>query len=1161
MEGGKDTRVTTLSRRLLALVTMAASALTYAQQPLIQHVEPVQITARPGLAEFDAYGRRFSLELKTNDRLLAKLPARRKAEISGIQVLRGRLAGQPGSWVRLTAFGGRVEGAIWDGTDLYAVGRYADVADALTTPMPVSQDQTVVFRLSDALNIFPQNFCAVAQSAGRAAADSSALEQYKSMVGELQMQALSVPVTKQMDIALIADGAFQATESPDVSGSLLARLNVADGIFADQVGLLLNAAQIQLVPADNDPFTTGDPEALLDQVSVYRAATPAVRSQAIAHLVTGKSLTGTTLGIARIGGVCSVDNGVSLSDGRLGSFFSGLIMTHEIGHNLGAEHDGDAAGACGGVGPGYIMWPSLDSSVRQFSQCSVSTMQQKISGSLCLTSASVADATVTLTPSVTTAELQTPMTLTATVTSAGANLVQGAHITFSIPATVNATSISASAGTCTLTPTPNCVLGDIPSGEQRTVTITVTPVAETPQVLVTTELTAANDRVLNNNTAFTEFAVVNNADASVSVLPGSASVRTGDPVDYMITIRSIRSAVVRNARIDLSPGGLNQVTYTPSVGTCTIFGSCQFGDLQPGATVTLAVHGVATSAGTYQHSIRLDTQNESGNNNFATFDLTIGASTNVSITGMAIATINVGATHTSEFVIRNTGGVRTATNVGVRLTSDFWAPIQTAVVTGGTCVVDSGYLANCQLGDMPVDDIRTVTVTVLAVDTHFSQLSGRVSADVDDKYIDNDATNGLQIRNPVDLGVFSIGGTSRVESREATDHVPIYSESTMAATDFVATVELPDSVRLTALALSGTACEIIDPRHGRCTAASLVHQMSRELLITAIGDAPGVYPVRVTISATGDADTSDNSAEYNVQVTPFADAGVTPINVPQYVFLGQVYQFETRLRTSYRDVPNVNFMVTYPVSVSITAPADLTGCVTERSVDNRYDTLLCLMALVPANTDRLLQFQLRGVSAGDGGRVTAQAWTSYDVNWDNNASDVPVQVVEDSDVAVELAGTSATAKVGTSLALPRITLRSTQATYDITLKVPIPAFASIKSVSSGWVCTGTTTLECGPVVLMPGTETSFDITLDTQQAGTFTSKVEVTAVNDTNAANNTADIAVTVNAIATPPSSPPAGSGGSGGGGGGRIDWLTALLLGLLLAHRAAKQSKSACSS
>ena len=29
------------------------------------------------------------------------------------------------------------------------------------------------------------------------------------------------------------------------------------------------------------------------------------------------------------------------------------------------------------VGPGYIMWPSLDSGVRQFSQCSVTTMQQE----------------------------------------------------------------------------------------------------------------------------------------------------------------------------------------------------------------------------------------------------------------------------------------------------------------------------------------------------------------------------------------------------------------------------------------------------------------------------------------------------------------------------------------------------------------------------------------------------------------------------------------------------------------------------------------------------------------------------------------------------------------------------------------------------------------
>ena len=180
----------------------------------------------------------------------------------------------------------------------------------------------------------------------------------------------------------------------------------------------------------------------------------------------------------------------------------------------------------------------------------------------------------------------------------------------------------------------------------------------------------------------------------MSELPGSASVRTGDPVDrHRSPSKPIPGAVVRSARIDLRLRGLNQVAYTPSVGTCTIFRqSCVLGDLslQPGARVTLlAVHGVAASAGTFRRSIRLDTQNEitaaATSRPLAT---TIDAfSSMFRVTGMAIATIKCGGHAHPQFVIRNTGGVRTATtNVGVRLTSDFWAPIRTAVVTGGTCV-------------------------------------------------------------------------------------------------------------------------------------------------------------------------------------------------------------------------------------------------------------------------------------------------------------------------------------------------------------------------------------------------------------------------------------------------------------------------------------------
>ena len=1135
---------------------MAAAA--SAQEMRIQFAEPVGIAAVAGTSEFDAYGRRFVLELASNDRLIAKLPAQRKAAMARYRLFRGTLSGQPDSWVRLTEFGGRLEGAIWDGHDLYAVTRYSEVAHALSTPIPAAPDQTVVFRLSDTVNAFPQSFCGVIDSEGGVSKDTNALNDYKSMIGEIRANALGTPVSKQMDIALIADRDFQEDESADVTGAMLARLNTADGIFADQVGLLLNASQVVLVPAGNDPFTTSVPQTLLDQVSTYRAATPVVRAAAIAHLITGKSLTEDTLGIATISGVCKVDGGVSLSVGWRGSFFSGLIMAHELGHNLGAVHDG-APGVCQGVGPGYIMWPRIDDGARRFSQCSVSSMRAVIDTSSCLTPAAVADVTATLSLSQAVGELQVPMTLTANVSSVGALLAQNASISFNIPGNLNATAITTTGGTCTLSPSPNCALGDMATSEQRTVIITATPLAVTPQITVTATATATNDRVENNDLTFTDFAVVNNADASMTVSPTSATVRTGDPVDYTIRIESLRTQPVRSARLSFTPLGLYQVTYTPSTGTCTIFGDCTLGDIAPGSVITVAVHGVAYSAGTYSHYIRLDSLNDTdGNNNSPTFNLTINPTYNLEISGTRGTTvINVGDRFTTQFTVRNTLGTQSVTNATVRIFADAWAPIQEVSVPGGTCVIESVYGALCQLGSLSPGDTRTVSVTVLGAMVGSGQVSGRVAADRDEVLSDNDITQGLSVRNPVDLRVSPPYWVERVESRSAVDTVPVYSNSTLPATNFVATIELPATARLTSLTMVDTVCTIVDAQHGRCTSASLPHQMSREMRVGAIGDSPGLHRVKVVISATSEADATDNTAEFDMRVGSYADVGVTPISLPQYVFLGQIYDFETRLRTSYRDVPNVNFSVSYPVGLAITAPAELTGCVTQRSVDNRNETLLCQMPSVAANTDRLLRFQLRPYAHNDGGTVYVQALASYDVDWSNNEYHQSVLTVEPAEVSLAAAAASAAGNVGSPITLPRITLRSQRDSYGMVVRVPIPSFATVQSVSSGWTCTGTTTLECNVFALLDGTETSFDITLNASQAGTFNSRVEVVGANDSNTANNVADIAITANAVTvTPPVNPPSTGGGgssSGGGGGGRIEWMLLALLGGMAARRAVR--------
>ena len=159
-----------------------------------------------------------------------------------------------------------MQGVIWDGRDLYVVTSYDRIASYLHTPVAARPGDTIVFRLSDTLNFLPSGYCGVGPSSDGLASNNG-LVQYRNMVAELQLVAAGP--TRQIEISMIADSALQ-TRVADPMGVMVESYNIVDGIYVEQLRLLILPTDMRLIPASGDPFTATNGSALLAQISTYR---------------------------------------------------------------------------------------------------------------------------------------------------------------------------------------------------------------------------------------------------------------------------------------------------------------------------------------------------------------------------------------------------------------------------------------------------------------------------------------------------------------------------------------------------------------------------------------------------------------------------------------------------------------------------------------------------------------------------------------------------------------------------------------------------------------------------------------------------------------------------------------------------------------------------
>jgi hypothetical protein len=593
-------------RVALVLACLLLSGIATAAPPsglrILQHQALRMLPgAREGRSlQFDAYGRRFELQLERNERLRF-VDARR---MPGVEPMRGSVVGAPGSWVRLTRTPAGMFGLLFDGRDLYAIEPAAAAAGHAVGPMEASGSAPVIYRLADTLMPPGEASCAVVTLDDLPARRATTGQQaFDNVAGELQALAATLP-TRQIEVAIVGDFEFSGLTFANgltPEAAIAARMNIVDGIYSSQVGVKIIVADVTVFRTTNDPFTaTTVPGTLLNELANWRQVTPAQASRGLTHLLTGRELDGTTVGIAFLGSVCSTRAAAGLTQGTLSTTNSALVIAHEMGHNFGAEHDGEAGKACEATPQTFLMAPRLNGSDR-FSACSLGTIGPVVNAARCVVALSVPDADLDLPASVRRLRGQA-FDYTFNVRSIGAVAVEGLVATVTLPAGLTANA-SAVAGGNPCTPSGNtlaCSIGSLAPQATRAVTLNLTPQqAGAPTLAVA--LTSSNDASAGNNSAQLSFAVDPSADLEVAVSAAPASFASGGSTQFNATVRHLAGDPVTDARLAFEvPAGLTVTAVGANGLGCSLQGTtlaCTPTALTAGASQAVALTLTATAAG------------------------------------------------------------------------------------------------------------------------------------------------------------------------------------------------------------------------------------------------------------------------------------------------------------------------------------------------------------------------------------------------------------------------------------------------------------------------------------------------------------------------------------------------------------------------------------
>jgi hypothetical protein len=142
-----------------------------------------------------------------------------------------------------------------------------------------------------------------------------------------------------LELRAVADGSLVSLlGSPEAAFvHILSAVNTAETIYSSQLNAVFRVVDMQKVA--NSVLSATDADGLLDEFKANEDGNFS-SAQDLSHLFTGKELAGSTVGLAYLAVLCDFpDFSVGLTQVKSFQSLTALIFAHEVGHNLGADHD------------------------------------------------------------------------------------------------------------------------------------------------------------------------------------------------------------------------------------------------------------------------------------------------------------------------------------------------------------------------------------------------------------------------------------------------------------------------------------------------------------------------------------------------------------------------------------------------------------------------------------------------------------------------------------------------------------------------------------------------------------------------------------------------------------------------------------------------------